>query len=206
MNYKRKFNHLIMLMLGTAIAVSCGDDDGDSNPPPMVDCNTSGPVLSIAGTPASGCGLDDGSVDLTITGGNGALTVSITPQPVDVTFDPATSLFTNVEPGDYTVEVTDDEGCTTSGMVTIGFPASNLSYQDDIDPIIQASCAISNCHDGSTNLPNFNDFATLQARSNNDAGGVRQRVKTGDMPRSGSLDADEIAAILCWIDEGAQNN
>lgn len=206
MNQFLKLNNVLGLVVCLGLIVSCGDDDGDPNPPPMVDCNTSGPVMTLTGTASTGCGEDDGMVDVDITGGNGALTVTIDPQPVGVNFDAANSMFTDVEPGDYTVEVVDDEGCTTSGMVTIGFPAANLSYQTDIDPIIQASCAISNCHDGSTTLPDFTDFATLQARANNQSGGVRQRVKTGDMPRSGSLNAEEIAAILCWIDEGAQNN
>ena len=198
-----KFLVYVPLIIGL---VACGNDDSPDQMP-MVDCNVTGPTLSITGTDLSGCGLDDGSVALAITGGTGTNAIEIAPQPEGVNFDQATTTFNDVEPGDYTVTVTDADNCTTSQDVTIGFPASQISFATEVKPIIEANCAISGCHDGGGNLPNFNDFATLQARANNNSGGVRQRVKTMDMPRGGgSLDAAEIAAILCWVDEGAQNN
>jgi len=187
----------------TALLVACGDDD-ETPPPMMVDCATTGPSITLTPT-ASVCGEDDGQVAVAITGGNGNLTVTIDPTPTGINFDGATATFTDVQPGTYTVEVVDDENCTASGSVTVDFSAGNLSYANDIDPIIQAKCSIAGCHDGTQ--PDFSDFATFQTRAQDlGAGGVRERVKTGDMPRSGSLTTEELSNILCWIDEGALDN
>jgi hypothetical protein len=196
-------NTLSALALGSFLIGCSGDDDAD--PPPMVDCNVTGPTITLAAT-NSACGQDDGEIAVNITGGTGNLTVTIDPQLDGVDF--ANNTFTNVMPGNYTVEVTDQDNCATSSNVTVEFTASNISYAAEVDPIIQASCAIPNCHDGSNaNLPNFTVFSELQSRANDQPGGVRQRVKSGDMPRGGgTLQPDEIAAILCWVDEGAQEN
>ena len=200
---KRTFKNLFAMMVFAGLMVACGDDD-ETPPPPMVDCNATGPSVSATPT-ASVCGEDDGQVALTITGGTGQLTVALDPTPMGLNFDGATATFTDVQPGTYTVEVTDEDNCVATASVTVDFSAGNLSYANDIDAIIQNSCAIANCHDGTQ--PDFSDFATFQARAQDlGPGGVRARVKSGDMPRSGSLSAEEIAAILCWVDEGAQDN
>ncbi len=200
MNIKHFLRTHLIIMLASAVVISCSDGDDDA-PPPTVDCNATGPSISLTATETA-CGQDDGQIEVDVTGGTGNLDVTISPQPIGFSFDNNT--FTAMEPGTYTVEVTDDDNCTTSETVTVGFMTANLSYADDIDPIVQSKCAISGCHDGTQ--PDFTVFENFQARANNQPGGVRQRVKTGDMPRSGSLTGEEISMILCWIDEGAQNN
>ncbi|GJM30892.1 MAG: hypothetical protein DHS20C17_35270 [Cyclobacteriaceae bacterium] len=181
---------------------NCSDDEGVT--PPVVDCNATGPSISLS-TTTTNCGEDDGSIEINITGGTGVLDVTLDPQPLDFNF--ANNTFTDLEPGTYTIEVTDADQCATSETIEVGIAGGGVSYINDVDPIVQTNCAVPNCHDGSNaGLPNFTDFSQLQSRANNQPGGVRQRVKTGDMPRSGSLDAAEIATLLCWIDEGAQDN
>lgn len=187
-----------------AFTFGCGDDD--PAPMPMLDCSATGPTLSLVSTDLTGCGEDDGTIKLTIAAGTGSNAITIDPQPVGVIFDQSSTTFNAVEPGTYTIEVKDSDNCAVTENVTIGFPAASLSYDAIIKPIIEASCAVTACHDGTQTIPDFNDFATFQARANNEAGGVRQRVKTKDMPRRGDLTTEEIALILCWIDEGSQNN
>jgi len=195
-------NAIIAAALITVAACSSNDDPA---PPPMLDCNVSGPNVTLTAT-STICGEDDGEIALAIVGGTGNLTVNIEPQSLGLEF--ANNTFTSLEPGTYTIEVTDADNCSSSATATVSFSAGNVSYEIDVDPIIQARCAIPGCHDGSdTSIPNYTNFTEFQARAHNDPGGVRQRVKIDDMPRSGGpLSAEEKAAIFCWIDEGALDN
>jgi hypothetical protein len=194
--------YLFFTLLISMVMYSCGDDD--SPPPPGVDCNVTGPSFTFA-TTESACGQDDGTITLTITGGNGNLAVTIDPQPIDVEF--ANNTFTNVEPGSYDIEVTDSDNCSTIENVVVDFASGTVSYMDDLEPIVQSRCAVTGCHVAGTGLPDFTIFSEFQARANNDPGGIRQRVKTDDMPRTGNpLTAEQKIALFCWIDDGAQDN
>lgn len=206
MKNKIPFQNVIAAVLTSLLIYGCSSDDDAAPPPPGVDCSATGPSFTIA-TTASACGMDDGSIALTITGGSGNLTVTIDPQPLDVDFDNSTNTFSNVEPGSYTIEVTDADNCSASENAVVDFGAGDVSYMDTVDPIVQARCAITGCHVAGTGLPDFTIFSEFQSLANNNPGGIRQRVKTDDMPRSGDpLTAEEKAALFCWIDEGAQNN
>jgi uncharacterized membrane protein len=81
-----------------------------------------------------------------------------------------------------------------------------VSYASHVSPIIQTKCAISGCHNGSSALPDWTNFSQLQAR----AGDVREVVIQKRMPPSnspaGPLTEDQITAISCWVNQGAQNN
>jgi len=65
-----------------------------------------------------------------------------------------------------------------------------------------------------TAQPDYTIFAEFQSRAHNNPLGIRQRVKTDDMPRQAGndtqpgdpLSAQEKALIFCWIDEGALDN
>jgi hypothetical protein len=85
---------------------------------------------------------------------------------------------------------------------------TGVSFQNDVQPIIEAKCAIPGCHNGSTSLPNWNNFATLQDYAL--TSDLRSLVVNRQMPVAGSpggsLSQDEIDTIVCWIDNGAQNN
>jgi hypothetical protein len=203
-----------VLVMGTSasIIIACSSDDAAPPPPPTVDCNATGPSVSLTAN-STICGQDDGEIALAIVGGTGNLTVNIDPQSLGLEF--ANNTFTSLEPGTYTIEVIDTDNCSSTATATVSFSVGNVSYQNDIDPIVQARCAIAGCHDGSNSaIPNYNIFAEFQARAHNDPLGIRQRVKTDDMPRqSGNdtqpgdpLSAEEKVALFCWIDEGALDN
>jgi large repetitive protein len=71
---------------------------------------TQPPVISITGenkTDITCFGLTDGTITVTATGGTGTLSYTITPGAVSN----STGIFTNLGPGDYTVSVTDVNGC-----------------------------------------------------------------------------------------------
>ncbi len=81
---------------------------------------------------------------------------------------------------------------------------TNKAFANDVNPIIQSSCAIPNCHGtGSTNGPGqlTNYTEIFSARTN-----IRSAVSSGRMPQTGSLSTSQKNSILCWIDSGAPNN
>jgi hypothetical protein len=83
-----------------------------------------------------------------------------------------------------------------------------ISYQDQIRPIINKSCAIPNCHNGSLGEDrNWTILSSLQAKKDN----VKDRINRppgtpGHMPATGALTADEIELLTCWVNQGALNN
>ena len=200
MNNKLISKSIAVLVI--AIMAACSSDDPP--PPPPLDCSATGPSLTLTET-MSDCGEDNGEIGVNIVGGTGNITVTIDPQPIGFEF--ANNTFTSMEPGSYTVEVTDADNCTSSASATVAFTGTGLSYMTDVDPIVQARCAVTGCHVDGTGLPDFTVFANFQAVANNQPDKVRQRVKNDNMPASGGpLSAEEKAALFCWIDEGAMDN
>ena len=92
-----------------------------------------------------------------------------------------------------------------------------VSFQEDIQPILAAECALAGCHAapgaGGLDLTNYDSF---KKGGNNgpgfDAGDgkgslVVKRIDGGGMPLGRPpLDGDQIQLFIDWIDEGAENN
>ncbi len=99
-------------------------------------------------------------------------------------------------------------GCSkSSGGGGGGAPVTctgTQSFSADVNPIIQANCTSSGCHDAtSSNGPG----ALMTYQRIFDARAlIRSAVNSGTMPKNGSLSAAQRAAIICWIDSGAPNN
>lgn len=86
----------------------------------------------------------------------------------------------------------------------------SVSFNDDVMPIITSNCAIGTgtCHNGGNGaeldwriFQNFQDHASE----------VRRRVTLPSsdpdkMPRIGQLTYDQIQLIVCWVEQGANNN
>lgn len=81
---------------------------------------------------------------------------------------------------------------------------SNKAFTADINPIIQASCAIAGCHAaGSVNGPGA---LTNYTQVFNNRSTIRTAVASGRMPQGSSLSTAQKNSLLCWIDSGAPNN
>ena len=95
--------------------------------------------------------------------------------------------------------------CSKNGNDVGSDCTSPKSYAADVSPIIASTCATSTgCHaSGSTNGPGA--LTSYQQVSNNRSA-IRASVIAGTMPQNGSLSSAEKNSIICWIDNGAQNN
>ncbi len=105
--------------------------------------------------------------------------------------------------------------CVNHNLETITVKVScdgfkTVSFNDDIKPIITSNCAIGSgtCHNGG-NGPDLDwrVFLNFQNHSNE----VKRRVALPSndpdhMPRIGQLTFDQIQLIVCWVEQGANNN
>jgi len=83
-----------------------------------------------------------------------------------------------------------------------------VSFVGQIKPIIDTSCALPGCHNGDNGADrNWTVFNNFKAKKDN----VKDRVTRppgvpGHMPLSGSITSDQIQLIVCWVDQGGQDN
>jgi hypothetical protein len=109
--------------------------------------------------------------------------------------------FEGLNAGDHTVFIRNSDGCTTSTVVNImRFPTA-ISWQNDILPILTASCANPGCHDGVSRRDwrNYNEVKTY-------AQAIKSKTRDRSMPFDKTLPDDQIEKISCWVDDGALNN
>jgi hypothetical protein len=83
-----------------------------------------------------------------------------------------------------------------------------ISFEQDVNPIVTSTCAISGCHNGDNGADK--DW-TVFSKFQSNAADVRDRITrpegtAGHMPLSGDLSAEEIQTIVCWVDQGALDN
>ncbi|HEY0654671.1 MAG TPA: hypothetical protein VGD65_16155 [Chryseosolibacter sp.] len=76
------------------------------------------------------------------------------------------------------------------------------SWQNDILPIIEKSCAVSGCHDGISRR-DWTNYAEVKRY----AAAFKQRTQDRSMPFDGPpLTQEQIDVIGCWVDSGAHEN
>jgi len=81
----------------------------------------------------------------------------------------------------------------------------NATFSADVFPLIQARCATGiGCHGaGSANGPGaLTNFGQIKNAANN----IKSAVVSGRMPKGGTLTADQIRQISCWVDNGSLAN
>jgi len=103
----------------------------------------------------------------------------------------------------------------------IVFPSSNISYSQHVDPLFQQRCALSGCHAGSSAqagldllTPSYSNLMNHQPKLVNPGASANsllaQRIDGRLAPQmpymAQPLNANQIAGIKKWIDEGAKNN
>lgn len=154
------------------------------------------PTLSVTAT-KTGCNEATGGLQVTATGGTGALQYSI-----DGTTFKSGGEFTSLAAEDYTITVKDASGCTATATQKVEVDANSISFKNTVKNIISTNCAISGCHVTGTGRPDFNDFSTIQSK----AAQIKTRTGNKSMPIGRTLTDDEIKKIACWVDAGAPNN
>lgn len=78
-----------------------------------------------------------------------------------------------------------------------------VSYETTIRPLIDTNCMP--CHNGDGSEPLAPDLTTYEGVESI-AQLIKDVTQSGRMPKEGSLTTSEIAAIMCWVDDGAMNN
>jgi hypothetical protein len=149
-------------------------------------------------TPNNECIEFNGAIDILVNETNGPYEFQLDMQGPFIT----TPRFENVKDGDHFVKIRDADGCSITRMVQVGREATGVSWQNDILPIMTTSCAVSGCHNG-IHLPR--DWR-VYSQVNQFKSTIRKRTQDKSMPAEGTLTAEQIALIACWIDDGALLN
>lgn len=105
-------------IIGLSFFASCSSDDV----PDPVDCSTSTLAISLlAKTDVTSCSASDGTIRVTVTGGNEPYTLSINSGGGS-----ASTTFNSLPVGTHNVKVKDTDDCERSLSVTIDDPDSDL--------------------------------------------------------------------------------
>ena len=80
---------------------------------------------------------------------------------------------------------------------------TTVSFADDLLPLVEAYCATTGCHDGTTVLASrFSSYADIRP----EAEAIREEVQTGRMPVGTTLPPAAAAVFIRWVHQGALNN
>jgi hypothetical protein len=88
--------------------------------------------------------------------------------------------------------------------------SDDITYQDDVRPILDRTCAYTGCHDGSSAPGDFTSYNRMLPFLNEDKF-ERRVIDRRDMPPNYSsgptaLTAEELAFIRCWAEGGYLEN
>jgi len=146
----------------------------------------------------SQCDTPNGSVTLNASGGS---------SPYQFQFEgggfSATSTFSGLMHGQYTVIVKDASDCQK--VVSVVVPRGNfgISYSKEIVPIFDTKCNLDGCHGAGTGGRDWTNFSNVKRQ----AGSIKARTANRSMPIGGLiLTQQQINLIGCWVDDGAANN
>lgn len=169
---------------------SCSESDDEPDP-----C-LNGPEISVDEVLASVEGKSTGEITVSATGGASPYMYSI-----DGSNFQSSGTFSGLEADDYTIIVKDANECTDSEMATVD-EIPEVFYANQIRPIIDTNCQVSNCHGSNGNIPTFATYADVQAKADR----IKARTGAGTMPPSGPLASADVQMIADWVDQGAPNN
>ncbi len=87
---------------------------------------------------------------------------------------------------------------------TVDCNTITTTFSGNVLPLMQTSCAKSNCHNaasvnGPGALTNYTQIFNARAQ-------IRTAVASGNMPMDATFSAQQKAIITCWIDAGAPDN
>lgn len=189
----RRFAVYLLIIPVAIIIDSCTHDTMEEMDP------CSNPPNVSASSTATVTGKSTGSIEVNATGGTSPLMYSI-----DETNFQTSSTFANLSAGNYTVTVKDANDCT-GGTTAVIDEVPEVSYSQDIRPIIDANCQRSGCHGSMAGIPDWSTYDAIKSK----ASLIKTRTSEKSMPppSSGvSLNSDQIQLIADWVDQGAPNN
>ena len=189
MNRNRLFlSGLIIIIL--FVLNSCSDSGDDPDP-----C-LNGPEISVDNVLVSVEGKSNGELTVSATGGNTPYMYSI-----DGTNFQSSGTFSNLAADDYTIVAKDANDCTDTELATVE-EVPEVFYANQIRPIIDTNCQVSNCHGSNGNIPTFATYEDVMAKADR----IKARTGAGTMPPNGPLSSSDVQLIADWVDQGAVNN
>lgn len=81
----------------------------------------------------------------------------------------------------------------------------NVSYAEDILPVVKSGCSNIGCHVENFSFGNFLNYEDLKTAADNGSLWLQVGV-TRNMPPTNTLYEEDIINIQCWIENGALNN
>lgn len=150
-------------------------------------------ILSSADTK---CVENDGAIRVLVDGDSSGFEYRIDQQRFS-----QNSVFYGLKEGDHTIYVRNIQGCTAITIVKVPRAPTQVSWVNDVLPIMTNSCATSGCHDGLARL-DWRDYNEVKQF----AQAIKQRTQERNMPPDKTLPQDQIDKIACWVDDGALNN
>lgn len=145
--------------------------------------------------------------DNSCLGSNGAVTVNVLTGNPPYTYKIGTgsfsdnNTFTGLSTGNHSISVQDNNGCSVTLSVTVPRGSTGVSWANEIKPIMENSCALSGCHNGSSR-PDLRKYETAKSYAKT----IRSKTQDRSMPRDGTLTQQQINVIACWVDDGAPQN
>jgi hypothetical protein len=147
--------------------------------------------------PDARCLADDGSITIEVNEGN---------PPFQFRLDGGLfgdgNTFTGLSHGGHTVEVKDNDDCVISLNLNVPRGQTDVTWTNDIKPIMETYCAVSGCHNGVSRSNDFRKHSTVRFYAKS----IRSKTQDRSMPFDGSLSQAQIDIIACWIDDGALFN
>ena len=154
--------------------------------------------VTFATTADNECSTNNGSITIVPTGGL---------PPYRYSWDGAlfdtNSTQNGLRFGQHNMIVRDNNNCQK--MVSVIVPRGNtdVSYAQEIKPILTNNCAFPSCHGSGNGARDWTVLATVQSH----AAKIKFRTGNRSMPLgTGKLTQEEIDKIACWVDDGAKDN
>ncbi|NRA10574.1 MAG: hypothetical protein HRT57_01305 [Crocinitomicaceae bacterium] len=93
-------------------------------------------------------------------------------------------------------------GCNTGEVIECD--GTVYSFSQHVQPLINQNCNTSGCHAAGSVQGDFTSFDGIQTKVTN--GSLRSRILDRTMPINSDLTIDQKKIIICWIEDGAQDN
>lgn len=145
----------------------------------------------------SGCTTDNGSINVTATGGNSPYQYQIDSKGYG-----SSGSFSNLKDGQHTIIVKDANDCQHSLTVDVPRGDTGISYANVIKDILDTNCNFAGCHGTGTGTRNWTNINNLKPNALN----IKMRTSNKTMPPGNPLAQDLIDKIACWADDGAPTN